>query len=485
MTIETEVRQGWHDAIIEMFEIDLSTIAEGFTGQYFLTNEVMPDNSLVRWKGQTYTAFPIAAGGFDVSIKGQMPQPEITIANVFGSFSSLVSEADDLVGAKVTRRRTLFKYLDNGPSPDQNQEFPDDIFYIERKTAETNIAITWQLASKIDLEGLLLPRRVITQNHCLWRYKGSECGYSGPPVANEFDALPSGGSPEANTYAQALEALLAANAAVNSAQAELNAARTAQEIVCEIGIVERSKPRFKLRNPPYTFGILDSTTYFAAYNDNTLIPAENFEAGPFGLQPEEGDAILGERQNTRRGPSNNGTGTIWAVNRWVGVAAGGEPPTIEAQLANENEYNPPRTFAMVDLSGNVLIARNGEIKSNVSSVEPGRAPSISGAGQVVFARGERRESNKAPVVDIRVWELSSAQCDSATARFEAAEEALIEAEAAQTSAQAAYDAALAALPDDDPIREQDRCGKRLSSCRLRFGTATLPFGAFPGANLYR
>lgn len=489
MSIENEVRQGWHDAIIEMFEIDLSTIADGFSGQYFLTNEIMPDNSFVRWKGQTYTSFPIQAGGFDISTKGQMPQPEITVANVFGSFSAVVSSADDLVGAKVIRRRTLFKYLDNGPSPDSSQEFPEDIFYIERKTAETNLTITWQLASKIDLEGLLLPRRVITQDHCLWRYRGPECGYSGPPVANEFDALPSGGSPEANAYAEALNALLAANAELTSAQAELNAARTARDIACDTDIIERSNPRFNLRgsNGPYTFGILSSTTYFAAYDDNVLIPPENFE---YGLQPEAGDAVFGDRQNTGRGPDNNGTGPIWAVNRWVGVAVQDEgnpppPPRIEAQLIDENDYDPPRTFAIRDLDGNVLITRNGTIRTNVSNVAAEQPPSIGAAGEVVFARGERRENDKAPVVDLQVWEVSTAQCDAATTRFEAAEAAVEAAETAQTSAQAAYNAALGALPPGDPIFSDDRCGKRLTSCRLRFGTSTLPFGAFPGANLYR
>jgi lambda family phage minor tail protein L len=490
MSIENEVRQGWHDAIIEMFEIDLSTIADGFSGQYFLTNEIMPDDSFVQWKGQTYTAFPIQAGGFDINTKGQMPQPEITVANVFGSFSSVVSSADDLVGAKVTRRRTLFKYLDNGPSPDSSQEFPDDVFYIERKSAETNLSITWQLASKIDLEGLLLPRRVITQNHCLWRYKGPECGYSGPPVANEFDALISGGSPQSSAYAQALQALLNANSALNSAEAELNAARTAQEIACDTDIIERSNPRFDLRNYPYTFGIVDSSTYFAAYDEGVLIPPENFQ---YGLTPEAGDAIFGETQNTGKGPDNNGTGPLWAVNRWVGVAVpveGGDPenpppPVIEAQLTQENEYDPPRTFAMLDLNGNVIIARNGTLRTNVSNVKAEGAPSIATAGEVVFARGERRENNKAPVVELEVWEVSSAQCDAATDRFEAAEIALEEAETTQAAAQAAYNAALGALPPDDPVFKQDQCGKRLTSCRLRFGTSTLPFGAFPGANLYR
>lgn len=39
-------------------------------------------------------------------------------------------------------------------------------------------------------------------------------------------------------------------------------------------------------------------------------------------------------------------------------------------------------------------------------------------------------------------------------------------------------------PSGDPAR--DVCGKRLASCKLRFGAAGwLPFGAFPGASAYR
>jgi phage-related protein len=69
--------------------------------------------------------------------------------------------------------------------------------------------------------------------------------------------------------------------------------------------------------------------------------------------------------------------------------------------------------------------------------------------------------------------------------LQAAETQLAEAEAAVIAAQATFDAALAALPPNDPIFNNDQCGKRLTSCRLRFGLSTLPFGAFPGANLFR
>jgi lambda family phage minor tail protein L len=38
-------------------------------------------------------------------------------------------------------------------------------------------------------------------------------------------------------------------------------------------------------------------------------------------------------------------------------------------------------------------------------------------------------------------------------------------------------------PTNDP--NSDACGKRLKSCRLRFGNGWMPFGGFPGAGTYR
>lgn len=55
------------------------------------------------------------------------------------------------------------------------------------------------------------------------------------------------------------------------------------------------------------------------------------------------------------------------------------------------------------------------------------------------------------------------------------------AAAALATATAAFNVALAALPLDDQMYKQDICGKRLTSCQLRFGQAgPLPFGGFPG-----
>jgi lambda family phage minor tail protein L len=187
MTLESDVQQGWHDTIVEMFDLDLTPITGDVDDKFYFTNQLKPDSVKIKWKGNVYEPLPILSSGYEKSTTGQVAQPSLTVANVMGTFTQVINSFDDLVGAKVTRRRTLGKYLDGEPGADPTQEFPIDIFYIERKTAENALSITWQLASVLDLEGLKLPRRVITQNYCQWKYRSSECGYTGGAVAKSDD----------------------------------------------------------------------------------------------------------------------------------------------------------------------------------------------------------------------------------------------------------------------------------------------------------
>lgn len=179
MTLINDVQKNWHDGIVEMFDLDLSVITADPNDKFYFTNQIKPDSTKIQWKGNIYEPIPIASAGYEKSTTGQIAQPTLTVANVLGTFTQVISELDDLVGARVTRRRTLGKYLDGEPGADPLQEFPIDIFFIERKTQENSMIISWELASVLDLEGLKLPRRIITQNYCQWRYRGSECGYTG------------------------------------------------------------------------------------------------------------------------------------------------------------------------------------------------------------------------------------------------------------------------------------------------------------------
>lgn len=188
-TITSEIQKLEPSAIVELFEMDATAFGGDLLRFHAGTNGLL--QNLV-WQGNTYTAFPIKASGFDLSGNGQLPRPKLQVANVSGAITVLVLTYDDLLGAKITRKRTLAKYLDavnfpggTNPSADPTAEFADDIFYIDRKATETRDVVEFELAAAFDVAGIQLPRRQIIQNVCVWRYRGGECGYTG---TNYFDA---------------------------------------------------------------------------------------------------------------------------------------------------------------------------------------------------------------------------------------------------------------------------------------------------------
>lgn len=190
MTIKSDIQSLDPGDLITLYTLDLSPIGQPDT--YHFHPGVNGLNQPIVWQGVTYQPFPIEAEGFEMTTKGTLPRPRIRISNLTGLISALVREQDDLVGAKVIRKRTFARYLDavnfpNGlnPDADPNQEFFQDIFYIEQKTLETREVIEWELVSVMDLQGVMLPRRQITSNACMWRYRSSECSYTG---TNYFDA---------------------------------------------------------------------------------------------------------------------------------------------------------------------------------------------------------------------------------------------------------------------------------------------------------
>lgn len=170
-------------AIVELFEVDLTPFGGSLLRFHAGTNELRQN---VVWKGNAYTAFPVQASGFEFSGQGQAPRPRLVVANVVGSITALVLQYDDIVGARVTRIRTLAKYLDAvnfpggvNPSADPTAEFPRDVFNVDRKASETNELVEFELSPAMDLAGVSLPRRQVIQNICPWRYRGTECGYTG------------------------------------------------------------------------------------------------------------------------------------------------------------------------------------------------------------------------------------------------------------------------------------------------------------------
>lgn len=186
--VRSEVQKLAPSAVIELFELDATALGDSVYRFHAGTNAISQD---VVFAGETYARFPVEIDGFEITGNGQLPRPKIRVANLSGAISFLVITLGDLIGAKVTRRRTLAKYLDEinfpggvNPDADPAAQFPEDIFFVDRKSIENRNLVEFELSASFDVAGVQLPRRQIIQNVCPWKYRGLECGYAG---TNYFD----------------------------------------------------------------------------------------------------------------------------------------------------------------------------------------------------------------------------------------------------------------------------------------------------------
>jgi len=172
-------------SVIELFTL---TLKEGLnyaignpdsvtTVYRFHAGSSLKDNGEVVWAGNSYQRFPVQAEGFAFT-KGQLPRPTLTISNALGTITSILltvnstTTGNDLTGATVTRIRTLARFIDavNFPgdinpygTPDATAEFPQEIYKIDRKSAENRDIVSFELASVFDLAGIRAPNRQCTR----------------------------------------------------------------------------------------------------------------------------------------------------------------------------------------------------------------------------------------------------------------------------------------------------------------------------------
>ena len=165
-------------AIIELFTLQLDNSLHGSTTIYrFHNGSSLKDNGEIVWAGNSYQRFPIKAEGFAFR-QGQLPRPTLTVSNALGTITAILlsvnttTAGNDLTGATVTRIRTLARFLDavNFPgdinpygTPDSTAEFPQEIYKIDRKSAENREVVQFELASVFDLAGIRAPNRQCTR----------------------------------------------------------------------------------------------------------------------------------------------------------------------------------------------------------------------------------------------------------------------------------------------------------------------------------
>jgi len=180
--------------IVELFQLELNTTMHGVSQTYYFHNGTNENNnSNLVFNNIQYTRMPIEADGFEYNGK-QTPRPTLKISNILGTITTiLLTLPQGLEGAKVTRIRTLERYIDhvnflggqilletgsniiqengsaineesgNNPhgTPDSTATFDTQIFLIDRKSAENRVEVEFELAASSDVHGVRLPKRQV------------------------------------------------------------------------------------------------------------------------------------------------------------------------------------------------------------------------------------------------------------------------------------------------------------------------------------
>lgn len=209
MTVRQDVERLAPMAMVEMFILDAT---ERYPGKPILRWHpgTQVDQDSIVWQGVTYTAYPAQVEGIDEQSQGKLPRPTVRASNIGGQLGAFFNQRvvhpdgsvhyeDAGLKAKLTRKRTLGKYLDavnfpgGNPNADPDSYFDDDVFFLARRTVMNPIFIEYEAAVAFDVEGIMLPRRQVIASTCMWVYRSTECSYAGPPVTDPVLGPPIGG----------------------------------------------------------------------------------------------------------------------------------------------------------------------------------------------------------------------------------------------------------------------------------------------------
>lgn len=176
MSIEQEIQKLQPDSMIELFQLDLTSLNNDNELILYYTNNKMDTGNNPIFDGKEYTAIPIEMNGFKNDTTGALPTPEVSIANVNslgqgGLFTDLLQTYNEFIGAKVTRIRTFAKYLDNfGITADSSATLPIDIYIVAQLVRHDSDVISFILRNPLDDENRDLPGEDCTRT-CLHSYR--------------------------------------------------------------------------------------------------------------------------------------------------------------------------------------------------------------------------------------------------------------------------------------------------------------------------
>ena len=191
MTIRADGQRLDVGTIVELFEIDARGIGGG-------RHRFVPGpwgGDAVTYQGQDYTPTPVTLCGLGYAAGGAGPRPTLRVSRRDAAIAGAALGTDAWGGARLTRLRTLSRYLDGETEADPHRHWPAQSWVLDRLVSGGRTGMVWQLAGATDLRARPLPGRQIVRDVCAWRYREhngtewvytrAECPYNG---AHLFDA---------------------------------------------------------------------------------------------------------------------------------------------------------------------------------------------------------------------------------------------------------------------------------------------------------
>ena len=151
----------------------------------------------VTWQGIDYFPLPAKTEGFSSRGDNELPRPRMQVSNNNLVLSKYLKLFNNFIGAKVIRKRTFAKFLDdenfesgenpffdlrtNSSAANLTHQLPDEVFYINRRVSETKDFVEFELSTVLEMDNVYIPNRNVYARYCTWIYRGHGCRYSGDP----------------------------------------------------------------------------------------------------------------------------------------------------------------------------------------------------------------------------------------------------------------------------------------------------------------
>lgn len=483
----TELQSSAPSAIIELYELQLDSQIHNSTTIYRFHAGVnaVGTNADIVWAGNTYQQLPIEAEGFEYTGNNQLPRPKLRVSNILGTITALIT-ATPLEGAKVTRIRTMARYLDTANFPSRRNLL----------TTTSDFSGTWLHGASLSSYFTATPSNVYAPDGTI-----SAMQFVSTSTTAQGLFLRASQSFTAATYTTSLYVYVPSQTGVTSWGLVLDAADSANTATSAAQTLFDQWVRVSL---PITYTATRAFLDFNIRRNGSAPTAAGFTFHAWGAQHETGTTLTDYQPVT----------ATWSQNPY-----GAPDPTAEfpreiyyidrksVETRDVVEFELAAAFDLVNVRAPKRQCISNICQWKYKSSECGYDPTSPAATPlrqhyISTGYGAGRNINSTGQFNGTYYiathaDVAAAGYTSGTAYQHYLAYGIWEGRAANSGGAFNTTYYLNTYTDLNTIvyfNENDVgvssvaldvCGKRLSSCKIRFGpAAALPFGSFPGVGTY-